>query len=157
MAAAREFFESARNLHLDSYVTLKSPGGKEGRVRRVTAEYILSEMPVKKVLENLAYYHDNMPDLLQDEEGATKPKKVSTYLPFRGMQGLMEFFFTYGEASGLRAVIVVVEGGSGLSKHGLYFGFINSLWVGIQSASFFFLISDLGIPLGVGSSTFFSQ
>ncbi len=90
MAAAREFFESARNLHLDSYVTLKSPDGKEGRVRRVTAEYILSEMPVKKVLENLAYYHDNMPEVLQDEEGATKPKKVPTYLPFRGMQGLME-------------------------------------------------------------------
>ena len=135
VAAAREFFESARNLHLDSYVTLKSPDGKEGRVRRVTAEYILSEMPVKKVLENLAYYHDNMPELLQAEEGATKPKKVPIYIPFLGNAGfesnrlmeIMQLLFTYGEASGLRTVRVVVEGGSGLSEHGLYFSFINSL------------------------------
>ena len=63
---AKAFFNQANRHPKETFVELKGFRGKTVHVTRVVEDFITSTKPLKDVLYDLAYYHDNMPIILKE-------------------------------------------------------------------------------------------
>ncbi len=74
--AAKAYFNQANSHPKETFVELKG-FGKTNHVTRVVEDFLTATKPLKDVLYDLAYYHDNMPTIQKEtRDGADTGKMV---------------------------------------------------------------------------------
>ncbi len=84
--AAKAYFDQANSHPKETFVELKG-FGNTNHITRVVEDFLTATKPMKDVLYDLAYYHDNMPTIqMETRDGADTGKTVckkTSYIAMR--------------------------------------------------------------------------